>query len=563
MAPLLLWTLSAVLVASMAAATPKRPNIVFVITDDQDLHMSSLDYMPITAKHIRDEGTAFERHYCTIAVCCPSRVSLLTGKAAHNTNVTDVSPPYGGYSQFLKQGLNENYLPIWLQEGGYDTYYTGKLMNGHSLATWNKPYPAGWNNTNYLIDPGTYTYYNASFQANQDPPVFRTGEYSTDVIAETAMDWLDAAAQRDRPFFMGVAPIAPHTETTFISSTLVVFDPPVPAKRHEGLFPDAKVPRVPNFNPDKPQGASWMKKLPQANQTVLEVNDALYRSRLQSLQSVDELVGSIVDKLTQLGMLDNTYIIYTTDNGFHIGHHRLPPGKTCAFEEDVNIPFLIRGPGIPKNFTVDFATSHTDLAPTILSLAQIPLRKDFDGTPMPMTPQTMAEAVNSPMHDHVNIEYWGIAAGEGLLERAGLNGSISVYPNNTYKAMRIVSPKHNLLYTVWCTNEHELYDLKTDPYQVDNLYDKTMELYGRPKHQVIARLDALLMVLKSCKGEQCTKPWLSLHPGGRVQNLAQALDSRLDSFYDKQPKVSYTECELGYIVASEGPQQFLPYHIGD
>jgi arylsulfatase len=165
--------------------------------------------------------------------------------------------------------------------------------------------------------------------------------------------------------------------------------------------------------------------LPQANQTVLDVNDALYRSRLQSLQSVDELVGSIVDKLDKLGMLENTYIIYTTDNGFHIGHHRLPPGKSCAYEEDVNIPFFIRGPGVPKNYSVEFATSHTDLAPTILELAKIPLRKDFDGTPMPVTRQTMAEAKKSPMHDHVNIEYWGTAAGEGPLQKGGPNGTYS------------------------------------------------------------------------------------------------------------------------------------------
>lgn len=73
----------------------KRPNIILIITDDQDLHLSSLDYMPITMKQMRDEGTTYQKHYCTIALCCPSRVNLLTGKAAHNTNVTDVSPPYG------------------------------------------------------------------------------------------------------------------------------------------------------------------------------------------------------------------------------------------------------------------------------------------------------------------------------------------------------------------------------------------------------------------------------------------------------------------------------------
>lgn len=130
-----------------SGASGKKPNFVFIITDDQDLHLDSLSYMPQLKKHITDQGTAFEKHYCTIAICCPSRVSMLTGRAAHNTNVTDVSPPYGGYPKFISEGWNEKYLPVWLQEAGYDTYYTGKLMNGFSTTAYNKPYPAGWTGT--------------------------------------------------------------------------------------------------------------------------------------------------------------------------------------------------------------------------------------------------------------------------------------------------------------------------------------------------------------------------------------------------------------------------------
>jgi N-acetylglucosamine-6-sulfatase len=127
--------------------TTTKPNFVFIMTDDQDLHLSSMDYMPLVNKYIVDEGTTFNKHFCTVSLCCPSRVSLLTGKAAHNTNVTDVSLPYGGYQQFINNGLHEKYLPVWLQEAGYNTYYTGKLMNGFSTSTYNDPYPAGWNDT--------------------------------------------------------------------------------------------------------------------------------------------------------------------------------------------------------------------------------------------------------------------------------------------------------------------------------------------------------------------------------------------------------------------------------
>lgn len=133
----------------------KKPNFIFILTDDQDLHMDSTQYQPAIQRHFVEEGTFFSRHYCTISICCPSRVSLLTGKAAHNTNVTDVSLPYGGYPKFITEGWNDKYLPVWLQEAGYNTYYTGKLMNGHSTSTYDKPFPRGWNGTNFLIDPGT------------------------------------------------------------------------------------------------------------------------------------------------------------------------------------------------------------------------------------------------------------------------------------------------------------------------------------------------------------------------------------------------------------------------
>src|ERR1700743_2505656 len=113
--------------------TRSRPNIVFILTDDQDYLLNSLDYTPLTRKYLIEEGTLFTKHYCTVALCCPSRVSLWTGKAAHNTNVTDVSVPYGGYPKFVAQGLNENYLPVWLQAAGFDTYYVGKLFNAHTV----------------------------------------------------------------------------------------------------------------------------------------------------------------------------------------------------------------------------------------------------------------------------------------------------------------------------------------------------------------------------------------------------------------------------------------------
>jgi N-acetylglucosamine-6-sulfatase len=134
-------------------APQKKPNFLFIITDDQDIHMQSLDYMPILKKHITSKGTTFEKHYCTVSICCPSRVNIWTGLAAHNNNVTDVKPPYGGYPKFVQQGLNENWLPVWLQELGYNTYYTGKLFNAHTVDNSDDPHVKGFNHSDFLLDP--------------------------------------------------------------------------------------------------------------------------------------------------------------------------------------------------------------------------------------------------------------------------------------------------------------------------------------------------------------------------------------------------------------------------
>jgi N-acetylglucosamine-6-sulfatase len=158
---------------------------------------------------------------------------------------------------------------------------------------------------------------------------------------------------------------------------------------------------------------SWVKDLPRLNSTVIAYNDRFYRARLQALQAVDEIVEGVVTRLYDAGILDNTYVIYSTDNGFHISQHRLPPGKTCGYEEDINIPLIIRGPGVQKGLTTDIVTAHTDLAPTFLKLAGAPPRPDFDGTVIPLTKPELPKAKKS-RQEHVNVEFWGRAVPEGI-----------------------------------------------------------------------------------------------------------------------------------------------------
>ena len=187
------------------------------------------------------------------------------------------------------------------------------------------------------------------------------------------------------------------------------------------------------------------------NQTNIDYNDEWYRNRLRSLQSVDEMIAGLAARLEHHGITEDTYLIFSTDNGYHVGPHRLQPGKQCSYKEDINIPFLIRGPGVPKGHTSQVVTSHTDLAATFLQIAGAPSRPNLDGEAMPLTIDAMAQA-ETHRQEHVNVEMWGIIMSEGIY------GSI-LYPNHTYKALRITGSAYNLLYTVWCSGEHELYDM--------------------------------------------------------------------------------------------------------
>lgn len=531
----------------------------------------------------------------------------------------------GGYPKFVDQGFNENYVPVWLQAAGYNTYYTGKLFNAHTVFNYDSPHAAGWTGSDFLLDPYTYRYLNATFQRNHDKPVSYEGKYATDVMAEKALGFLNEAIEdvnsNGKPFFLTVAPTAPHSdvdgdrkmrEGDFTSQA-----PPVPAERHKHLFPDVIVPRTPNFNPDDPSGAYWIAKLPKQNQKNIEYNDEWYRKRLRTLQAVDEMIDSLMTRLSEANLLDSTYIFYSTDNGYSIGQHRRQPGKQCAFEEDINIPFIVRGPGIPEGIETELVTSHTDLAPTFLSLAKAapPTKFDLDGQAIPLK-EIESLHMTFPMSDviteeldwpqeHVNVEMWGIIMSEGKY-------GMVLYPNHTYKALRLVGPSYNLLYTIWCNNEHELYDmtvskvssmdnidsqtLQTDPFQLVNLYHSDTSAIeiktimrsqpallnasctlldtiqtsnasstipacdGKPLESLskisflVHRLDSLLMVLKTCIGRQCTHPWESLFPSGEVKSLSDALDSQYDDFFEQRvARVHFDKCERGYIAESEGP----------
>ena len=192
--------------------------------------------------------------------------------------------------------------------------------------------------------------------------------------------------------------------------------------------------------------------MPLLSPAIVDYGDNFQRDRLRALQAVDEMVERIVKRLDDKKILDNTYIIYTSDNGFHISQHRLTPGKNCGIEEDINIPLIIRGPTVSKGVITNKMSSHTDIAPTIMKLAlgDAGLQgHNFDGKPISFD---IKETGGSEV---VNVEFWGTA----LLEGAMVDKNNLFKGNNTYKSLRIIGPGYNYYYSVWCTNEHELYNM--------------------------------------------------------------------------------------------------------
>ncbi|KAF4996210.1 hypothetical protein FDECE_12552 [Fusarium decemcellulare] len=558
------------------------------MSDDQDATMDSISYMPRLQEHIIDKGRHFANHFTTTAICCPSRVSLWTGKQPHNTNVTDVDPPYGeshlshppeedgnsqrgeceltqqhsgGFPKFIAEGLNSAYLPVWLQEAGYATYYTGKMFNSHTTSNYDSPFLAGWDSNNFLLDPGTYSYLNPIYQKDHEAPVQHHGRHTTDLIQGYATDLIDTALGSGKPFFVTIAPIAPHSNIDANNGGTPIMTAPIPLDRHRYLFPNVRVPRTANFNPDRSSGVSWVAELSQLDDNKVDYLDHFYRQRLRAIQGVDELVEQVVSQLAEAHVLDDTYIIFTSDNGYHLGQHRLPPGKECGFEEDIRVPLYIRGPGINEGSREEEVTAHIDLAPTMFRIAGIEPRDDFDGMPLPSVGAATSDSdVERSRREHVAVEYWGIAIAEGDIGGFDGNGQI-VMPNNTYKAMRVKAESYDLYYAVWCNNEHELYDLTTDPGQMHNLYPmhKTSTKNLSRLDHMVARLDSLMMVMKSCKGVTCRRPWKVIHPDQDVDTLDDAMHPDFDDFYQAQTRVSFTKCEPGYILASEGPQVGYQY----
>lgn len=201
-------------------------------------------------------------------------------------------------------------------------------------------------------------------------------------------------------------------------------------------------------------GAAYYKNLDLLSDEVIAYNDEWQRHRLRALQSIDEMVEALVKEVSAAGQLDNTYIIFTSDNGYHLSQHRMFAGKNCGLDTDINVPFFIRGPGISAGSSDSTVGSHVDVAPTIMELANLGQRGDFDGGVL-----SMGGATDSTYSEHITVEHWGRGIVEGSHGAYGTAGSGRDYKNNTFRSVRLIGDGFSFYYSVWCNGEHEFYDM--------------------------------------------------------------------------------------------------------
>jgi arylsulfatase A-like enzyme len=543
---LLLTSLVVASLQSAEAAEPsalQKPSFVVIQTDDETLDQlyASLNVggvevqaMPYTLSLIANRGVTFNRYYVPYPLCCPSRVSLLTGRYAHNHNVRGNVPPNGGYTGFKARGAYTHNLATWLQAAGYRTVHIGKFLNGYGDEPFDegKDVPPGWSAWHSVLKADTnHYYYGYTLNDNGvldgpigDPGSWETREYGerddfgcptaplngkpcfyeTDRFNTLAWEELNATSP-EQPFYLQMDYTAPHGDFRRPAG-------PEPATRHYNTFAGAPYPhsRSEGFNEgnvnDKPR---FIREAPYLSLNDIHTYRVYYQKALESLRSIDEGVKTIVDTLGGLHRLRNTYIIFVSDNGFFYGEHRLTGGKFLAYEPATHLPLLIRGPGIKAGTSTGELAANIDLAPTILELAGAEADKSIDGRSLVPYMKDSALRSRRPLLFESFVETADVEAnGEPTAQRAvkelkrhraagndDASASI-VAPPKDYEGIRLGPYK----YIEWPDGEKELYDITKDPFELNNIVRD-------PNYFPIrAFLHAQLIRLEACVGRTCSEP---------------------------------------------------------
>ena len=456
-----------------AAAVQRRPNLVLITSDDQS--DTELRWMPRTRRLLEREGINFVDGINPHPLCCPGRAEILTGEYAQNNGVRHNDGPFGGWPAFMRGNRTEN-LAAWLHRAGYRTGFVGKNLNGY---TYRSGRPNGWD---FFSPTGanTYAYYGTEFFNNGSPKRFG-GKYVADIVRDESRRLIRNWAPSDKPFFLWASHVGPH-------DALVRgrWRGPVPAKRHAGMFGRAKLPSrdKPSFQEknrrDKPGAVRRSEPVPLATMT------SRYRDRLRSLQAIDEANAATIRQLAKSGELANTVIVYVSDNGFQLGEHDLF-SKNYPYAENLQIPFLMRGPGIPKKVRSSQTASMVDIAPTFLDYAGVLDRVRKAG-------HTDGEALQPVIQGRATLNTTTLIQGgtkqPKALRRFGWE----------WRGVRTT----RYTYVKWWDGFQELYDHRTDPYEESNLmrHGRRLAPADRAYTPVVRDLRQRYQRLARCSGLQ-------------------------------------------------------------
>jgi arylsulfatase A-like enzyme len=440
-----------------------RPNIVFVLADDFSWNL--VRFMP-NLRRMQREGATFTNYFVTNSLCCPSRASIFTGRFPHNHGVLSNTAPGGGFAAFRRAGQGHTFATR-LERAGYRTSLMGKYLNGyHPKGGY---VPPGW--SDWQVSGSAYGGFGYVLAVNGRSAPFggRSRDYMTDVLARRSSRFVRRLSQQRHPFMLEVATYAPHHPFT-------------PAPRHRDAFPGLTAPRGGSFDAPTAGAAGWLRDRPPLTGQQIAGIDGAFRKRAQSVLAVDQLIGRIRSTLRARGLDRNTYIVFSSDNGFHLGEHRLTGGKMTAFDSDIRVPLVVVGPGVQPGTEIDELTANIDLAPTFMRLGGVQPPPSVDGRSL----VPLLHGVHPrPWRNALLVEHHRPADPFGDPDhQAALGGRPP-----SYWALRTTSGT----YVEYANGEREYYDLTTDPDQLTNVYD-------RLPYSELDRLEAKLYALSVCRG---------------------------------------------------------------
>ncbi|ETK37321.1 sulfatase family protein [Microbispora sp. ATCC PTA-5024] len=434
---------------------PGRPNIVLILTDDLDT--SDLQHFPNIANLLVRQGASFSRFFVTNPWCCPSRSSLLRSQYVHSHHVESNRAPTGGFPRF--RGMEGSTVGTWMHDAGYRTGLMGKYLNQYPKGAPRTYVPPGWDEWDV---PVTRLYQEYGYALNENGALRQyghaPGDYLEDVLSAKAGQFVSGPG----PFFLYLAPVAPHLPAHY-------------APRHADAFAGERAPRTASFDQaDLSAEPRWLRERPPLSARETARIDRVHQDRLRAMLGVDDMVGALVSALARAGRLDDTYIFFTSDNGFHLGQHRLRPGKTTPFEEDIRVPMVVRGPGVAPGATLTPLTSTVDLAPTFAELGGAAVPWWAEGRSL----VPLLRGADVPWRDALLVEF--------------SHAAYSPSSPPSYAVLRT----GRYAYVQYATGERQLYDLWFDPAEMHNLAPAAGP-------GLLAQLSARLALLRICMGAGC------------------------------------------------------------